>query len=463
MPCPPETPASSAAAQPSRTYLGCAVAILFLVNFVNYMDRMVLSAVIAPIQEEFGLSRTQLGMLTGLAFAVFYGTAGLGIAWLADRFNRKLIITCSMLAWSLMTALTGAAQNFWHLFLVRIGVGVGESGAIPTSHSIIGDLFKPEQRSAALAIFTGGATLGLTAGLALSGFVAELYGWRWSFIAAAAVSLPVILLVALVLREPTRGQAEGIRTGQAPNFFLVVRRLFSIRTFRHLLIVNSLGALALFGIIQWMPYFLIHKFGLGVAEAGFYFGTVLGVSAAIGGVVGGFAANWLVKRNFMWLIWLPLGSALLAFPLYEAAVFAPSADLAMLFVMLVNITGGLSFGPLITAVQSVVTPNMRASASAFVGFTSSVIGVGGGPFLVGLLSDWFSDPPALARAVLDGLGIPRMESVPALQWALAVAVAFTLWALLHYAVLVKIFSRDRIPPAAPPASPSPSRFRKTPA
>ena len=226
-----------------------------------------------------------------------------------------------------------------------------------------------------------------------------------------------------------------------------MQRLFSIRTFRHLLIVNSLGTLALFGIIQWMPYFLIHKFGLGVAEAGFHFGTVLGISAAIGAVLGGFVANALVKRNFMWLIWLPLASALCAFPLYEAAVFAPNANLAMAFVMLVNITGGLGFGPLLTAIQSVVSPSMRASASAFVGFISSVIGVGGGPFLVGLLSDWFSDPPPLVRVALDWLGIPRMESVPALQWALAVAVAFTLWALLHYAVLLKSFPQDRISPS----------------
>ena len=299
-------------ARPSNVQLALVIGVLFLVNFVNYMDRMVLSVVIEPMRHEIGLSDVEIGMLTGFAFALFYGTAGIGISWLADRYNRKRIIALSMVAWSLMTAVTGAAQNFWQLFLARIGVGVGESGAIPVSHSIIGDYFRPRQRSAVLAVFTSGATLGLMAGLTLGGYVAEHYGWRWSFVVAACVGVPVILLVMLVLREPIRGQADAVSPEQAPHLIAVARHLLSTSSFRHLVMISAFTNLTFFGIIQWMPALMVRKFELGVAEVGFYFGTALGLGSAGGAIVGGMLANRLVKRNFMWLVWLPPLSAVLS-------------------------------------------------------------------------------------------------------------------------------------------------------
>jgi len=413
----------------SRAYLTFVIVALFLVNFVNYMDRMVLSVVIEPIKGELGLSDTQIGLFTGLAFAIFYGSAGLFIAWLADRFNRKLILTVSMLAWSVMTAITGAAQNFWQLFIARIGVGVGESGAIPTSHSIIGDYFTTEQRSAILAIFTSGATLGLMAGLTLGGYVAENYGWRWSFVAAAVVGLPVILVVGLWLKEPVRGQADGLVAEPVPPFLSVVKTLFRIPSYRHLVVMSALSNLAMFGVIQWMPAYLIRQFDMGVAEVGFFFGTALGLGAAGGAIFGGVVANRLVKRNFMWLVWLPMISAITIFPLYEFAIFAPNETIALLLIMVVNIVGGVSFGPLLTATQTVVAPNMRASASAFVGFVASVIGVGGGPFIVGILSDHFA---------------PQVGSATALQWSLGIVVAATLYSLVHNVLLIRRYKEDRL-------------------
>ncbi len=421
----------SADFNPSGNYLGVVVAVLFLVNFVNYMDRMVLSVVIEPIRHELGLSDVQIGLLTGFAFAIFYGTAGLGISWLADRYNRKRIIALSLVAWSIMTAVTGAAQSFWHLFLARIGVGVGESGAIPVSHSVIGDYFTPHQRSAVLAIFTSGATLGITAGLTLGGYVAEHWGWRWSFVVAACAGLPVILLVGLVLREPVRGRADGVEAGSAPHLGRVLMRLLRISSYRHLVMVSALSNLSFFGIIQWMPAFLIRKFDLGVAEVGFLFGTALGLGAAGGAIVGGFLANRLVKRNYMWLVWLPLIAAMFAFPLYEMAVFAPTSFMAMALIMTVNIIVGTGYGPTLAATQSVVPPHMRASASAFVGFMASLIGVGGGPFVVGALSEWFQQ----TRSEAD-----------ALQLALAIVICSTLFSLVHSAFLVKRFPRDRLTP-----------------
>jgi len=185
----------------------------------------------------------------------------------------------------------------------------------------------------------------------------------------------------------------------------------------------------MFGVIQWMPAYLIRQFGLGVAEVGFYFGVALGLGAAGGAIVGGLVANYLVKRNFMWLVWLPLISAVSVFPLYELAIFAPSATVSLGLIMAVNILGGVSFGPLLTATQTVVLPNMRASASAFVGFTSSVIGVGGGPLLVGILSDYFA---------------PTYGSAVGLQYALAIAVAVTLWGVVHYFLLIKAYPNDRL-------------------
>ncbi len=168
----------------TRGYQWYALALLAVANFINYMDRMILSVVLEDVKVEFALSDTQLGLLAGFAFAIFYGTVGIFIARLADRTNRTRIVAISMLLWSGVTAATGAVQNFWQLFLARVAIGVGEAGVIPTANALLADYFTPARRSLALGIFSAGATVGLMAGLSLGGWVAELYGWRWSFVVA---------------------------------------------------------------------------------------------------------------------------------------------------------------------------------------------------------------------------------------------------------------------------------------
>lgn len=412
----------------SKRYLRYALGLLFVVNVINYADRMVLSVLIEPIKAELHLSDTQLGLLNGFAFAMFYATAGIAIAWLADRYSRKLIMAISMVAWTVMTALTGTVQNFWHLLVTRIGVGVGEAGCIPTAHSLISDHYSAEKRSAALSVFAAGTAVGVAAGLSLGGWISEQYGWRWAFLAAAIPGLPFAFLVWMTLREPPRGLSdEFIHEPGEISFLDTLRNLLTKSTYIHIVIAASLKGFIVFGILGWMPAFLMRRFDIGTAELGLYFGPSMGLSAAIGSIAGGLFSNYMAKRDIRWLLRLPLIASFFYLPVYEAAFFAPSFPMAIFLVMIVNIIGGTTFGPMIAAMQSVLSPAMRATGSAFHGFMISIIGTGSAPLLIGLLSD-------LLRA--------RMGNAGALQAALALSVLASIWMIFHLVLALRRFERD---------------------
>ena len=188
-----------------RWYVLIMLAVMYAFSI---MDRQILSILLEDIRAEFVLTDLQLGLLSGVAFALFYATLGIPIARLADRFNRVSIISAAVALWSVMTALCGAASSFWYLFLARVGVGVGEAGGNPPAHSVISDYFNKDERSFALSVYTSGAALGLLLGLVTGGFVAEYYGWRWAFVCAGVPGLALALLLKLTVREPVRGGLE---------------------------------------------------------------------------------------------------------------------------------------------------------------------------------------------------------------------------------------------------------------
>jgi len=392
----------------SSAYLVVAVGVLFLVNVVNYTDRMVLSVLIEPIKAEFALSDTQIGVLTGFAFAIFYAIAGVGVARLADRVNRIRLISVLLVVWSAMTALTATAGSFWHLFAARIGVGVGESAVIPTSNAVITDYFPIDRRSGPLAIFTAGATVGITLGLAMGGWVGDHFGWRWAFVVAGAPGLLLAVLVRLILREPARGHSDGVvRETDRRGLLAVLADLARNRTYIFVVLGACFFNFILFGVTNWMPPYLVRRFGMSLTEVGAYFGTALGLGGAAGAVLGGFVANRLARRNLAWMVWIPTGTMILSFPLYELAVFAPSPWVAIWLVFAVNVIGGMAFGPVVAAILSVVRPENRATGSSIYGFAASIIGIGAAPFIVGVLSDWLS---------------PRLGGATALQYALALTI-----------------------------------------
>lgn len=228
----------------STPYKIYVLALLVLVYISNYADRILLGILLPAIKAEFGLTDTELGFLHGTSFAIFYATLGVPIAIYADRGNRKLVIVAATATWSAMTALCGMAQSYWQLVAARIGVGVGEAGSNPPSHSIISDLFTLKYRGTALAIFSQGVSLGIVVGLYGGAQVAEAYGWRVAFYALGLPGLAIALLVLLTLVEPRRGASDGHSfSGEPPSFVSTLRFIGSQRSLVHILIGSTLATL----------------------------------------------------------------------------------------------------------------------------------------------------------------------------------------------------------------------------
>ncbi|WP_337186445.1 MFS transporter [Phenylobacterium sp.] len=369
-----------------------ALAVLFLINVVNYTDRQILSILMEPIRQDLGLNDTQLGLLSGLAFALFYAVMGIPIARAADRFSRRNIIALSLFAWSGLTALCGFAQSFGQLMLARIGVAVGEAGSAPPSHSILADLFPHGRRSTALAVLSAGAPLGVLFGLAIGGIVNELFNWRVAFIVAGAPGLVLMVVLLLFVREPARegaGEASAEAARGAASTLSVLGRLWAIPSFRALSYAAALQAFTAYGVTQWAPTFFIRTFGVGTAQLGLSLGLMGGLAAAVGTIVFGNLADRLGRRDPRWFAWLPALTVALCVPFNAAVFFAPSFPLALAALVIPSLLSNAFAAPTYATIQSIVPPQMRSTASAFLLLIMSVIGMGLGPQAIGLLSDAF--------------------------------------------------------------------------
>lgn len=389
------------------------LALLFLVSFFNYLDRMVIAVLVEPIKRDLGLSDTQLGLVSGLAFALLYATCGIPLARIADQRSRKWLLTICLAIWSMMTALTGLARNFTELFAARMAVGVGEAGCVPASHSMIGDMFPPERRALAVGIFQAGGLIGLSVGLAAAGMAAEVFGWRKALIGVGLLGLPLALLMALTLREPERQHAAFERESAAAALVALARS----RPLVHLVIGIAIGSFATYGMAQWLPAFFIRSHGLSLTGVGFYGGVTAGVGGVMGTLAGGWAMLHLRPRDQRWELWLPACGYLGCIPFYLTAFWVESAVLAYgikFFGIFIAAAGG---GVALAAIQTFAEPHRRATAVAVMMFLSSLIGLGLGPAAVGAISD------ALASRF----------GTESLRYALMISTAFLAWAGLHFA------------------------------
>ncbi|HRO02956.1 MAG TPA: MFS transporter [Terricaulis sp.] len=363
-----------------------ALGILFLVYVFNLIDRQILSILMEPIRRDLNLSDTQLGLLSGLSFALFYAVAGIPIARAADRFSRRNIVVIALTAWSLLTAVCGLAQNYWQLLLARIGVAVGEGGGGPASHSMLADLFPPEKRATALAIFSCGVPVGILFGLAIGGWLNETFDWRTAFF---VVGLPGVLLAVVMLltvKEPLRTVKQPEKR---PSTIEVMRTIWSNRSFRNLSIATGLHVFSAYALLQWHPTFMIRTFEIGTAQVGLYLGLLIGICSAIGTFLGGYLADVFGKFHSRWYAWLPGIEILITVPFYVFAYFAPTFEMALVFLVVPTLLSNGFTGPVFGTIQTLAPPHMRATAAALLLFIIAVVGQGLGPQAVGLLSDMF--------------------------------------------------------------------------
>jgi MFS family permease len=363
------------------------LAILLVAYIFNFIDRQIIGVLAIPIKGELGLSDKQLGLMGGIAFALFYSTVAIPIAWLADRKSRVNIIAFSVALWSAFTALCGAAQNFWQLFLARMGVGIGEAGGVAPCYALISDYFPPERRARALAIFSLGIPIGSALGVFFGGWIAANLDWRSAFLIVGLAGLPAALLVKAGIREPIRGQFDAGPSAEAVPFMVVFRTLNAKPSFWLLSLGAASGSILGYGLIFWLPAFFNRSFGLELVEVSTFYGSIVLVGGVAGTFLGGWIGDRLGTRSPAAYALIPAVCFLLAAPAYAAGIFAPSLTLGWLLFVVPQMLGLAWLGPVINAVQNLVPPNMRATASASFLLINNLIGIGFGTWFVGFMAD----------------------------------------------------------------------------
>ena len=394
-----------------------ALGVLVVVYTFNFIDRQILSILLEPIKQDLGLSDSALGMLTGFAFALFYATLGIPIARFADRSNRRNLIAWALAIWSAMTAVSGLAQNFWHLLLARIGVGVGEAGCSPPAHSMLADYFPTENRATALGIYSLGIPFGILFGFIAGGWLNEFFGWRVAFFIVGVPGLLLAILVRFTLREPPRGMAEGrIADEEQPTIMETFRFLWSKRSFRHMAVGGGLTAFVGYGVITWVPSFLIRSYGMNTGDVGTYLGLILGIPGGIGIALGGYLADRYGARDTRWYLWIVSVALIASTPLFFGVYLSSTAFASLMFLILPILLGNFYQATTFSQTQGLVSLRMRSVAAAVLLFILNMIGLGAGPQAVGILSD------VLQPSYGD-------ES---LRYALLILSTVQIWAAYHY-------------------------------
>ena len=369
---------------------GYGLFMLTLVYAFNFVDRQILVILQEPIKNEMGLSDAQLGLLSGFSFALVYITAGIPIAYWADRSNRRNIIAIALTVWSGMTALSGLAQNYTQLLLARIGVGIGEAGGSPPAHSMISDYYPPEKRATAMAIYTTGVHLGILMGFAVGGIISQIWGWRIAFF---SVGIPGILLAVVfyfTVKEPSRGQwDQSSAQVKKSSFKETLAHLSSVRTFWYLSLAAGMTAFAGYGNGNFAPSYLIRNHGFSIGEVGVILALLGGGGGMVGTFLGGYLTDRLGLGDRRWYMWFPALMGVLSIPLGFPYLLSDNTPLVLVLLFLVTLTLNTYMGPVLATAHALVPSSMRAMTSAILFFILNMIGLGLGPLTVGILSDLY--------------------------------------------------------------------------
>lgn len=379
----------SASAEAGRRTRNYVLAVLTLVYVFNFIDRQILVILQESIKAEMGLSDTQLGLLSGITFALFYTIMGIPIARWADRANRRNIIAVSLTVWSGMTALCGMAGSYVQLALARVGVGIGEAGGSPPAHSIISDYFPRRERGRALSIYSAGIYIGIMLGYLAGGWANQYFGWRATFLIVGLPGLAIALLVRFTITEPARGLSEaGKSATESPPLREALAILWSYPSFRYFSIASGLTAFMGYGIGNFTPSFLSRSHGLSSGEIGTILGFMSGGAGVLGTFLGGYLADKLSKRGMHWYGWIPAFGLFLGTPVRLLGFMSGDLTIAITAMTLGLLLDTLYLGPTIAACHGLVGPRMRALTSSILFFVLNLIGLGLGPLFVGGLSDY---------------------------------------------------------------------------
>ena len=369
---------------------------LLVVYIFNFLDRQIVTILAEPIKRDLGLSDTQLGLMTGLAFALFYALLGIPIARHVDRpgSNRVGLISVSLVLWSGMTALCGLAQNFSQLLLARVGVGVGEAGCTPAAHSLISDMVPVERRSSAIAFYGMGIPIGSLLGASMGGYLADTVGWRQAFLVVGAPGVALAAFVWLVLRDPRKaGLATALRVA-APvvprlSAKAALAEVLGSRAFLLLAVAGGLVAFLSYGKGVWTAVYFMRSHGLSATQVGLWAGLVLGISGLLGTWAGGWLADRFGKHDRRHMLSAPALGMVAAAPMLFMAYFVSNWVVAMALLFIPTFLNSLYYGPTYAAAQLLVRPQARAMATAVMVFAQNLIGLGLGPLFFGMMSDAF--------------------------------------------------------------------------
>jgi len=390
-------------------YRWYVLGVLILVYTFNFIDRQIVGILAVPIKRELVLSDTRLGLLGGLAFALFYTFLGIPIARLADRTSRVRIMAAALALWSLMTAACGFAHGFAQLFLARVGVGVGEAGGVAPAYSLICDYFPPGRRARALSAYSFGIPLGSALGIVLGGFITGWMSWRTAFFVAGVAGVLVAPLLLLTVREPPRGGYDERRLpGSHPSLREVGSHLARRPSFWGLSLGSASCSTMGYGLFFWMPSFLVRSFGLGIVQASLAYGALVLVGGIGGLWLAGVIADKLGGRRKGAYALIPAIAFLATLPLYVAGVLSTTIEAAMLILLVPTALGLTWLGPVLTALQHLVPADMRATASALFLFINNLIGLGLGTTLIGVVSDALhvrAGAESLRYAILAGTSL----------------------------------------------------------
>ena len=394
-----------------------ALVLLTLVYGLNFLDRQMLSILAGPIKHELHLSDTQMGQLGGLAFALFYATMAVPIAWVADRRSRVWIVALALGLWSLFTIACGLARGFPALMAARLGVGFGEAGGVAPSVALVGDLFPASRRARAMSVFYLGVPLGSAAGVVVGGLMAASLGWRSAFVCVGLAGLLLAPVFRLLVKDPPRGRFEAGPIAAAPSLRDVLRRLWACPSFWLMAFGASLATAMGTGLLFWTPSFLERSFQMGLKERATAFAALLVVGGIAGIWASGTLADRLARTDRGGYARVPAVAFLLTGPVFALGFWVDQRAFAFGLLLVGQALSVMWLGPTLASVGAMVPPAMRASAAAMFLFINNLIGFGGGAWFLGAISDALGGTrgvESLRYAIL--LGTPLYLAAAGLYW-----------------------------------------------